>query len=263
MAVHRQSSIAQWFLKSVFGLLIGKENQHFYESIHWDEESDRFRKKHLAYPAYYSSQNFHGIERGYLNPIAAITYDAVTAIASPPSEKWLRQQMFSAIQGHPQQILDLGCGTGTTTRMLKQAFPQAKVIGLDLSPYMLVVAAEKARTAKLSIEWRHGLAEATGLEDVRFDLVTASFLLHETPPSVSVSILKECFRLLKPRGQVLILDGNQQRLRHAGWLISLFREPYSQVYAAENIQHWFDTAGFTDSQTNAIGWIHQLSSAIK
>jgi ubiquinone/menaquinone biosynthesis C-methylase UbiE len=263
MVVHRQNSIAQWLLKSVFQVLIGKDNQQWYESIDWDDEGDRFRQTDLTYPSYYTRPNFHGIQKGYLNPIAAITYDAVTAIASPPSERWLRQQLMATIQGQPQQILDMGCGTGTATLMLKQAFPTAAVTGLDLSPYMLVAAAEKARKGGVAIEWRHGLAEATGFAADRFDLVTASFLLHETPPEVSLSILKECFRLLKPGGQILILDGNQQRLRYAGWLIALFREPYSSVYAAGSVQAWMNAAGFHTSQTNAIGWIHQVSSAIK
>ena len=74
----------------------------------------------------------------------------------------------------------------------------ANVIGLDLSPYMLVVAEYKAQQAGLNIEWLHGLAEATGFEEASFDLVTASFLLHETPPKISQLILQECFRLLKP-----------------------------------------------------------------
>jgi len=58
------------------------------------------------------------------------------------------------------RILDLGCGTGSTT-LLKQAFPQAEVIGLDLSPYMLVRAEHKAKAAGLDIHWRHGNAEQT------------------------------------------------------------------------------------------------------
>jgi ubiquinone/menaquinone biosynthesis C-methylase UbiE len=45
--------------------------------------------------------------------------------------------------------------------MLKQAFPQAVVIGLDLSPYMLVVADYKAQQTGLNIQWQHGLAEDT------------------------------------------------------------------------------------------------------
>jgi ubiquinone/menaquinone biosynthesis C-methylase UbiE len=163
----------------------------------------------------------------------------------------------------PQQILDLGCGTGSQTLMLKQAVPTARVTGVDLSPHMLWIADYKARQAGLSIAWTHGLAEATSLPTESFDLITICFLFHETPPSIARSILTECYRLLRAGGRVLILDGNQQILRRANWLIKLFREPYSQVYAAEDTTEWVRSAGFTTVQTRYFGWIHQLTSGTK
>jgi ubiquinone/menaquinone biosynthesis C-methylase UbiE len=258
-----QNSIGQFFLKSIMSVLIGKERLQFYSTIDWQQESDRIRKADLIYPHYYSSQNFHGIEGGYLNTIAAITYDVVTAFASPPSETWIRQQLIREIQQKPRRILDLGCGTGSSTLILKQAFPQAAVMGLDLSPYMLVVAEKKAQETRLNIQWQHGLAEDTGLEEGAFDLVTASFLLHETPPKISQLILQECFRLIKPGGQVIILDGNQNRLRHADWLIQLFQEPYSKVYAAGSVEDWMKQVRFEAVRTEYIGWIDQVTCGVK
>ncbi len=258
-----QNPMGQLLLKSMLRVLIGEDKLRFYQTIDWQQQSDRFRKAGLIYPHYYSSQNFHGIEGGYLNSVAAMTYDPVTAFASPPNETWIRQQLISAIEQKPKRILDLGCGTGSATLMLKQAFGQAVVVGLDLSPYMLVVANYKAQQAGLNIQWQHGLAENTGLEEASFDLVTASFLLHETPPKISQLILKQCFRLIKPGGQVIILDGNQKRLRHADWLIKLFQEPYSKVYAAESVDDWMKTAGFEAVRTKYVGWIQQVTRGIK
>jgi ubiquinone/menaquinone biosynthesis C-methylase UbiE len=147
--------------------------------------------------------------------------------------------------------------------MLKRAFGQAAVIGLDLSPYMLIVADYKAQQAGLNIQWQHGLAEDTGLEEASFDLVTASFLLHETPPEISHLILRECYRLIKPGGQLIILDGNQIRLRHADWLIKIFKEPYSKVYAAGSVDDWMKAARFEAVQTKYVGWIHQVTCGMK
>ncbi len=264
MAIN-QNQIWQRSFESMIRLLIGEEKLRLYEVTNWKEEGERFRKTELIYPQYYSSQNFHGIENGYLNPIAAITYDLVTAFASPPNETWIRQQLIVASKSQPQLILDLGCGTGSTTLMIKQAYPQATAIGLDLSTHMLLVAEHKARKAKLDINWLHGLAESTGLESNTFDLVTLSFLLHETPPKISQLILQECFRLLKPGGELIVLDGNQKilRLRHADWLIKLFREPYSKVYANESVDSWMKIAGFDSVQTKYVGWISQLTRGVK
>lgn len=251
------------FLKFILSLLVGKDKVQFYESIDWQQESDRLQNTGLKYPLYYRNEDFHGIQGGYLNPVAAITYDPITAFASPPSEAWIRQQLISVIEGKPKTILDLGCGTGSATLMFKQAFPSAVVTGLDLSPYMLVVANYKAQQAGLNIRWLHGLCEATNLETASFDLVTASFLLHETPPEISQLILQECFRLVKPGGQLVILDGNQKRLRHLAWLIEFFQEPYSKAYADESLDAWMEMAGFEKVQTKYIGWISQVTHGTK
>ena len=244
-------------LRTLVGTLIGKENLQLFDTVDWRDTSE------FEYPEYYTSKNFHGITGGYLNAIAPVTYDAVTRFAAPPNETKQREKAIAAIKHKPQHILDLGCGTGSSTLMLKQAYPRAEVTGLDLSPYMLKIAEHKGKQADLNINWQQGLAEATNFENAAFDLISIAFLFHETPIEISQSVLKECHRLLKPKGQIVILDGNQQRLRHTPWLIELFREPYSQVYAEGWINDWLKSAGFVEIQTNPIGWVSQLSTGFK
>lgn len=255
--------IKNYFLKLIFEVLLGREVYNFYAKIEWQEQITNFQQRNLQYPLYYSSNNFHGIANGYLNPVAAITYDLVTALATPPNENWIRQQLISAIVSQPKSILDLGCGTGSTTLMLKQAFPSAVVTGIDLSPYMLVVAAFKAKQAQLDIQWLHRLSEQTGLPTANFDIITICFLLHETPPNISQLILQECFRLLKPGGQLVILDGHQKRLLRSQWLIKLFQEPYSKAYAESNLEELMKASGFEEVQTKYVGWISQITSGLR
>ena len=263
MAV-RKDTLWDRFLSPIIRSFIDEEKlRQFYESKDWQAESDRFRRPDVTYPQYYSSQNFHGIEGGYLNGGAATSYDPITQYVLPPSEKWVRQGLIDSIQGKPRRILDLGCGTGSTTLMLKQAFPQAEVIGLDLSPYMLVMADHKAKAARLDVQWRHGKAEETGFPDASFDLVTASLLFHETPPSVTKAILRECFRLLTAGGEVLILDGNQKTIRQVDWLTEVFEEPYIKAYAAGNLDAWMGAAGFEAVQTKDVFWVQQVTQAMK
>ncbi|MEL6494535.1 MAG: class I SAM-dependent methyltransferase [Cyanobacteria bacterium J06623_7] len=243
--------------RSLVGALIGRENLSLYDTADWQDYSD------FSYPAYYRTQNFHGIKGGYLNAIAPVTYDAITQFATPPSEIRQRQAAIAQIDGQPQRILDLGCGTGSSTLMLQEAFSSARVTGLDISPQMLTMARHKAKQSGLTIDWQQGLAETTNFADAEFDLVAIAFLFHETPVEIAHRILLECYRLLAPGGQIIILDGNQQRLRHTPWLIKLFREPYSQAYAAGNVDDWLEAAGFARIKTNPVGWISQLTTAFK
>ena len=262
MTILENPIVLPW-LRLIVGIVIGKDNLKLYDTLDWQKSGDRFINNDFDYPQYYSSQNFHGIQGGYLNAIAPVTYDAVTRFAAPPNETKLRQQAIDLIENQPQNILDLGCGTGSSTIMLQQAFPHVKTTGLDVSPYMLTLAEHKAKKANLDIHWQQGLAETTNFGDRSFDLISIAFLFHETPIEISQAILQECQRLLKPGGQVVILDGNQTRLRKTNWPIKLFREPYSQVYAAGNIDRWLESAGFSAIHTQAVGWISQLTTAFK
>ena len=176
---------------------------------------------------------------------------------------WNREAVINAIQGNPGKIIDLGCGTGSTTIMLKQAFPNAQVIGLDLSPQMLVMAEYKAKESDLDIKWVHGLAEQTDFANEEFDVVTASLLLHETPPHISQAILQECFRLLSPSAQVIILDGHQKTLRHTKWLTDIFEEPYIKQYADGSLDAWLGAAGFSRIRTEDVWWTNQISTGVK
>ncbi|WP_310488334.1 class I SAM-dependent methyltransferase, partial [Chamaesiphon sp. VAR_69_metabat_338] len=160
----------------------------------------------------------------------------------------------------PQRILELGCGTGSMTIPLKQAFPDAVVTGLDLSRYMLAVAEDRSKEAGVEIRWQHGTAtDLSQFEAGSFDTITAALLFHETPPAVAQTILTESYRLLAPGGQILILDGNQSTLRNLDWLNNIFEEPYIQSYAAGNLDAWLGKAGFDDVRTKDVFWINQVT----
>src|SRR3569832_645051 len=128
---------------------------------------------------------------------------------------------------------------------------------------MLVMADHKATTAGLNIQWCHGNAEETGFPDASFEVVTASLLFHETPPTATKSILRECFRLLPPGGVVLILDGFLKTLRHVDWLTEVFEEPYIKDYAAGSVDAWMGAAGCEAVQTKDLFWVHQVTHGMK
>jgi ubiquinone/menaquinone biosynthesis C-methylase UbiE len=263
MAVGKDT-IFEGFLASLMRLAIDEEALgRSYQGIDWETAADRYRQPDLVYPEYYSSQNFHGIKGGYLNPSAAVSHDPIAQYLLPPHETLVRQGLIDAVRVKPRRIIDLGCGTGSTTLMLKQAFPEAEVVGLDLSPYMLVVAGMKAQKAGLNIQWLHSKAESVAFGDASFDLVSASFLFHETPPAVSRAILRESFRLLKVGGQVVILDGSQKTLRQTAWLTDMLEDPYINSYVAGSLDAWAGAAGFAAVQTHEHWWTNQVTQGVK
>jgi ubiquinone/menaquinone biosynthesis C-methylase UbiE len=263
MTARRDSIFERFLAPIVKNFLIDRAAlQAFYESKDWDIEVNQWTNPQVDYPDYYQ-QPFHSIENGYLSVEAAVSYDAITPYALPPNENWVRQSLLDGIQGQPRRILDLGCGTGSIALLLQEKFPDAQVIGLDLSPYMLVVAEHRADQRNLPIQWRHGQAEETGLPAAQFDLVTIGLLFHETPPAIAQAILREAHRLLRTGGEVLILDGNQKLLRQTSWLNNVFEEPYIQQYAEGCTEAWLGQAGFGAVQSQDVLMLHQLSRGVK
>lgn len=103
-------------------------------------------------------------------------------------------------------IVDLGCGFGKSTAPLKQKYPQAEVIGIDLSAPCLRLAVRRSNARGLRIHFRQASALATGLARGSADLVTSTMLLHELPLDVLPGLFEEAARLLAPGGALRFLD---------------------------------------------------------
>jgi tRNA (cmo5U34)-methyltransferase len=57
--------------------------------------------------------------------------------AKVPRYDELQEQAIAAVPFPPERVLELGMGTGETTRRLIEAYPDAWVVGLDASPDMV------------------------------------------------------------------------------------------------------------------------------
>ncbi len=70
--------------------------------------------------------------------------------AEVPGYDELQEQSVAAIPFAPERVLELGMGTGETTRRLIEAFPDAWVIGLDSSPDMVFRARQSYDDVQLA-----------------------------------------------------------------------------------------------------------------
>jgi ubiquinone/menaquinone biosynthesis C-methylase UbiE len=106
-------------------------------------------------------------------------------------------------------VLDVGCGAGVHLGLFAQRVaPNGSVIGLDIDPEPLGLAAELAadRIQAGAIMLEEGDLHHLPFAAARFDLVWSSMVLHhEEDP---FPMLAEMQRVAKPGGVVAVLDGD-------------------------------------------------------
>jgi len=91
--------------------------------------------------------------------------------ADVPHYDELQEATIEAIPFSPRRVLELGVGTGETTRRLLERYPDAEVTGLDAHPEMVFKARE------LAIEVRLARMEDP-LPDGPWDLVLSVLTVH-------------------------------------------------------------------------------------
>jgi SAM-dependent methyltransferase len=218
------------------------------------------------YPDYYQVP-FHAYDEGNLCWLAA--YEAEPATYSMALRIWpdedltweqaqerLRASFHQQLAEHGPEtvndVLDLGCSVGISTRPLREFYRQRqgqapRTVGLDLSPYMLAVA--RHRDPAGAIEWRQGLAEDTGLPEASFDLITLQFVLHELPNRATEAIAREALRLLRPGGCLAIVDNNPgseviRNLPPVLFTLMKSTEPWSDEYYPLDVEGLLQRVGF-------------------
>lgn len=142
-------------------------------------------------------------------------------------------------------IADLGAGEGLLSQLLARRARQVWCI--DNSPRMVEVGTELARKNGLdNLAYKLGDIEEVPLPDRSVDLAILSQALHHARhPQAAVD---EGFRILRPGGQLLVLDLNEHHFEKA-------RELYADLWLGfrESTLHGFlKKAGFTQVEVTAV-----------
>ncbi len=112
-------------------------------------------------------------------------------------------------------LLDLGCGTGTMTVLIKQMYTDDTITGLDVDPDVVEIANLKATRAGVTISLGLGMAEHLPYSDQSFDRVMSSFMFHHLNTVQKDNCLREVWRVLKDSGELHLLDFGRPRSLYA------------------------------------------------
>ncbi|MGI5817364.1 MAG: methyltransferase domain-containing protein [Armatimonadota bacterium] len=142
-----------------------------------------------------------------------------------------RLEAILAVVEPGDRVLDVGCGKGRFLRAIRQAVPDAELVGVDISTVLLDHLPD-------GVEAVEGALEAIPVEDESFDVVVSvEAVEHSANLEAAVA---EMIRATRPGGRIMIIDKQQkyrgrlvtlpwERWPEAGHLISLLRRGCDDV----------------------------------
>ena len=153
-----------------------------------------------------------------------------------------------------ERVLELGSGNGIfTAELLEAVGPTGKVVGLDSSTAII----EMARHFCPEGEFLHGDAQDLPFKDATFDVVVAAQLFCFLDDVDTA--LAEAFRVLKPRGRLIILDTDWQTLiwrsRNPALMervMKAYTAVYSNAHLPRTLPERMAGAGFSNVDVDSL-----------
>eukprot|EP00300_Choanocystis_sp_HF-7_P027755 c32974_g1_i1.p1 GENE.c32974_g1_i1~~c32974_g1_i1.p1 ORF type:complete len:530 (+),score=70.38 c32974_g1_i1:66-1592(+) len=163
---------------------------------------------------------------------------ASTAVDADPSAS-------AGVANAQPVIVDIACGTGDLCRALAARYPEARVLGTDLTPRMIELAS--ALHVLPNVEFSVQNMCALELPSGTVSLLTGSYALRNAPSLASA--LVEVERVLAPDGTAAFLDFSKPESRAFGavqygllhlwgslWGLLVHGDPRVYAYIAESLQ---------------------------
>jgi ubiquinone/menaquinone biosynthesis C-methylase UbiE len=113
-----------------------------------------------------------------------------------------------------EQVLDVGCGTGTLALSVQQCVGnEGQVVGIDPSVQQIARARARATRRHAPTEFRVGVIEQLPCADQSFDVVLSTLMMHHVGVGLKRQGLAEIARVLRPGGRLVIADFTRKQDR--------------------------------------------------
>jgi ubiquinone/menaquinone biosynthesis C-methylase UbiE len=150
---------------------------------------------------------------------------------------WKRRLRAQTFEGTTGAVLDAGAGTGCNIPFYPA---HSQPVAVDASARMLERARQRAGKLGRTVDFRVMDLTATGFADATFDHIVATFVFCVLPDELTLPVLQEMRRIVKPQGTIRILDYTMSRNKAARlwmravspWLNFAFGARYSAPYEA-------------------------------
>ena len=139
-------------------------------------------------------------------------------------------------------VLEIGCGTGNGSKLIKKYFQAKRIYATDLDKRMIDIAKKGSKDDTISFEVQN--ATKLKYKDNYFDAVFDLGVIHHIPNWKAC--LKELQRVLKPKGQLIIEDLSIETFSTPfGKLMKkLLDHPYNSMHKEDEFVEYIKKIGF-------------------
>lgn len=151
------------------------------------------------------------------------------------------------------KILELACGPGNVTRLLKFRFPKSRIVAVDLAPKMI----EIAQNALPDVDFRvMDVRDISSVSEV-FDAIMCSFCLPFLSKIDAEKLIADCAGQLVSGGVLYIstMEGNEDRAGFETTSFSGNAEIYFNYHQQADLEHAFVQNGFEIRQVKLQDYI--------
>jgi 2-polyprenyl-3-methyl-5-hydroxy-6-metoxy-1,4-benzoquinol methylase len=146
------------------------------------------------------------------------------------------------IKADRPRILELGCGPGNVTRLLKDRFPGAMITAIDLAPKMIEIARQQFPEVDFRVMDVRDILSLAG----KFDAVMCSFCLPFLSKSDALQLIEDCGKKLVEGGSIYIstMEGQESDAGFETTSFSGGAEIYFNYHARQDLQDALTDSGF-------------------
>lgn len=168
-------------------------------------------------------------------------YDLMNRLMTLGLDRRWRRETIGALEApRNARIVDLGCGTGDLCAEAVAA--GCRAVGIDFSARMIEVASSR----RIGCELIRADAGKLPIREASADAVVSGFALRNFADSAAV--FRECFRVLKPRGKIALLEvdtpsspllrfGHRVFFNHLIPQIGRFVDRYAYAYLPSSVTY--------------------------
>ena len=148
------------------------------------------------------------------------------------------------IKNSPKRILDFGCGDGLSCELLKKVFPQAEVVGVDVSEESIKIAKERGCNCEFFVYDGFKLP----FEDEEFDLIFSSCVFHHIEAQYHSDLMKELYRVSNNNARLFIFEHNPINPFTRKIFKDCIFDERAVMVGSKTLQELVDKANFKDAK---------------